>query len=547
MSNTSKIFQRIPVEVQNRNGFDQSHEHIFTAKVGTLVPIMCKEIMPNTTIDLGIFAQAQLPPMATDFYGRVDLCFESFFVPMRQLFEGFETVLTHQTLDNTPGISYPSYMSYLPGASGVPVGSVGAGSLADYLGLKIKANSGNIDIANILPFVCYHWVWQEMYRDSRVMSPAFIQSGQYGGSQNGVSYIQHLAQSNAVSTPIVYPYGTRTNLSDSTSLFSLRQRCWAKDYFTNATLQPQQGSPSVLQFATSVTGTADSQGNVSGTGTGSFTIQSLMVANSLQKWLQVNNIAGNRFGDQQYAQFGIYPESYKCDRPIYLGSYRMGIYNKSVYTSSAEMDQQQYVGNNPFSGTPGTKHGSPMGVGDSQLVDKFHASEFGYLMVIASIVPHAVYATGTEKKFRRNRVGDFPFPLLENVGDQPIYHNEMGDTVAIYNSTSVFGYTQRFSDWKYELDKVSGLVRDGESLDSFVFKRSFNTIPVLGSSFLEIPQNALDEVAASSSTLPSSFGAWCDVFFKLKTVMPLAAYSIPTLGDLKDTHTVTVSSGGVRL
>lgn len=554
MSNLSKIFQKVPVEVQNRSGFDQSHEHLFTAKVGTLVPALCKEIIPNTTIDLGVFSQVQLPPMATDFYGRVDACLEAFFVPMRQLFGGFEDALTYYSggLDASQsfgpsGVVNPTYM---PGAINVPLSAITAGSLADYLGCKLVPGTGQtlastINLNNILPLVCYHWVFHEFYRDSRIQREFLFKrstSSLSGASSvNAISQILGLyGQPNGTKLNFDYvpPTGqTSSSLDfvDGVNLFSLRQRNYAKDYFTNATTSPQQGSPSVLSFA------------VSG-GTGSFTIASLMQANSLQRWLQLNNLAGNRFGEQQKAQYGVYPESFKCDRPIYLGSTRFPIYNKSVYqTGNDQLNSIQGI-QNPFNNSVGAKYGSPLGVGDGSLVDGFHATEHGFLMVMFSIVPHAVYSTGVDAMFRRYRSGDYAIPLLQNIGDEPIMADELNELATVFGTTNVFGYTQRFARYKYENDKVSGLLRDGESLDCFALKRTITgAASVQSSSFIEIPTNALDEVAASADNLPSSYGGWCDCFFKLKTIIPLAAYSIPTLGDLKDTHTEMIANGGTRL
>ena len=63
------LFKKVPVEIPNRSGFDESHEHNFTASVGTLVPAMVDMLLPNDTISLSVGSEIQLPPMATDFYG----------------------------------------------------------------------------------------------------------------------------------------------------------------------------------------------------------------------------------------------------------------------------------------------------------------------------------------------------------------------------------------------------------------------------------------------------------------------------------------------
>lgn len=83
MAHTSKIFNKVPVNIQDRSGFDMSHENLFTATCGTLVPAMVEEVIPGDVFSIGSHMQVKLPPLATDFYGRVDAKLEAFFVPNR--------------------------------------------------------------------------------------------------------------------------------------------------------------------------------------------------------------------------------------------------------------------------------------------------------------------------------------------------------------------------------------------------------------------------------------------------------------------------------
>lgn len=540
MSNSSKIFHQVPVDVQNRSGYDASFEHVLTQKVGTLVPLACIECVPNQNISLGFFGQVALPPMATDFYGRVDYCVEAFWVPGRLLFGAFEDVFLHNTGENVPGQLVSTY--YMPGFTfGYDKTICGAGTLLDYLGFKISQDSASgastsVTVQNILPLVAYHLVWQEFYRSSRLTNPVFSKRSTQAIAPTSSGFVGTLPSVSIAgtnpSTQIIVS-GLGAQFADGTYLYDLRQRCYGKDKFTNATYEPQQGTPTSLQFP------------VSG-GTGSFTIGSWLTAYGMDQWKRKMNISG-RYGDQQFADWGVYPESYFCDRPVYLGSSRFGIYNKSVYQASN--DQLNYIQGirNPFNNSVGAKYGSPVGVSDGSLVDSFSTTERGYLFVMGSVVPHAYYSTGVDPKFRRYRVTDFANPAWQVMGDEAILTSELSDDAATAANPSTFGYTQRFSSYKWNTDLVSGLLRDGESLSSFALKRSFGSTPQLSTSFVEIPTNALDEVAASADTLPSSFGAWSDIFFKLHTSMPLSAYTIPTLGQKKDTHTVMVESGGVRL
>lgn len=538
MSHYSKIFNKVPVQIPNKSGFDLSHENLYTGKCGTLYPVLVDLLLPNDTVSLGHLTQVQLPPMASDFYGRVVAKFEAFFVPNRILFGGWQDFITHpvQGANYPDGTSSFRMVTELPSivvranasTSAIPVSFLAPGSLADFLGVKMNAgipsSANSFTIPNALPFFAYHKIYDDWYRDSRIQAPVFVNDR---SETSGVN----VAGSGIYSfSPIVYNSQSKATLSDGVSLLSLRQRNWEKDYFTNATPKPQAGDPAQLAFKVDTS-----------TGDGSFTIASLRAANSLQQWMERNNIAGYRYGDQIKAQFGIYPADAITDRAIYLGSHTVDVYNRSVYQQTGSSSST----NNPFDSV-GNKFGSSQAVGDGSLIGKFTASEHGFLVVMMSLVPRAYYGSGTRRYLRYNNSADFPFPLLAGVGDQPVYVQELADDV-VSDNDKVFGYTQRYSECKYMDDEVHGLLRDGESLSSFALQRTFDADVELGKDFLQIPTDYLDQVAAVADKTVGSYGFWADSYFAYKKVSTLPAYSIPTLGDPKDTHTEIIDNGGKRL
>lgn len=532
MANFS-LFQKTPVKVPNKSGFDLSHENMLTLKCGTLVPVMTDLLIPGDKVSVGSAFEIQLPPMATDFYGRVRFKMEAFFVPCRLLYGGWQKFMTSPVGATDPAAAISNTLPYVtvPAAN---ASELARGSLADYLGFKGTVST-NQRINNIMRFMAYHKIYDDWYRDSRIQKPVFTD---VAGSDVTVSRLPFISVSQGSS--ITY---ANAKFADGVSLFGLRQRNWSRDYFTNSTPLPQAGVGASLQF--SVQNSSDPL-----SGTGSFTIASLRAANSLQQWLERNNIAGNRYADQIKAHFGVMPSDAVNQRAVYLGSSSSLIYNHSVYQTVGSVPAAD-VDKNPF-GSVGTKYSSPIGSDKGSLVKSFEASEFGYLMVIGSVVPDAVYGTGINRDFFRSQIGDFAFPLLQGVGDQSIYKAELG-SFGIDGETmshmSTFGYTQRFSEYKFMGDEVHGGLTDGQALSAFALKRSFGKAPtiVLGSDFLQIPITYLDDVAASSDGLPSSYGAWADIYFQYRKISVLSAYTIPTLGDPHNTHTEIVDNGGRRL
>lgn len=541
----NKIFHNAPVQVTNRSAFNCGHKNLFTADCGALVPVLCDPVIPNTTLDLSFASQIQLPPLATDFYGNVYAKFEAFFVPNRIIWAGWREFMTVPNLedrdpfqeDQRLPISLP-YATVNPSQPNTLSLLQQPGGLADMLGYKLKfpeftEDNPEFTIPNLLPFLAYHKIYDDWYRDSRLQKPIFTTySASSSSNRKNWRHSPFYGSVQSDSQLIAF----ETDADTDYNIFGLHQRNWQKDYFTNASALPQAGDAAKVKF------------NVSG-GSGEFTVAALRAANALDNWFIRNNMAGERYADQIKATFGVYPSDTITDRAIYLGSKTVQVYNKSVYESvQASPDSNSP---NQFSGTLGSKASSASGFGDGGLINNFTATEHGHIIVIFSLVPEPLYSTGTRRYLQYSQITDFPNPMLQGVGDQPIYSYEVDYNVpgvATWNDPDVFGYTQRYSEAKFMNDEVHGLLRDGQNLSAFALQRSVSgdTPSVIGSDFIEIPKDYLDQVCNVGQEV-SRYGCWCETYFKYNKIIPLAAYSIPTLGDPRDTHTEIIDLGGKRL
>lgn len=573
MSKLNKIFQSVPVPVPDRSGFDLSHESIGTATTGTVVPVTHFEVLPGDTISMGSMMRVTLPPFAVPFMGRIDAELTAAFIPYRLLWKHWQSFITqnpgfqvksgvyNESFDGAP-TSFPNAPYQVPTlinpdsvTSGYGVGTdstkelamYARGSLADYLGVKpfiqSQDSQGNTIMSkplskygiSALPFLAYHKFCDDWIRDDNVMKPFFLDKvaatsigattpgagNGYNASTfypsgrlcpsfgNGVFQVpqnfllQPFVPQIAIASTSMIPCDL------SIGLGSLRQRCWAKDYFTTATYRPQAGAESSVSF--------DTSGN-----TGAFTIASLRAANSLQKWLERNNIAGTDYGSQILAHFGVTPPDAILDRSVLLGSVRTPVVVNAVENNS---NAEATSSRNPFGSTLGTAAGFGSAAESGRLVDNFEAKEHGIIMVFFTLIPHAYYNAGIDKQMLHIGFGDFAWPEFSGIGDQAIYQNELLSTG---DPDTVFGYNQRYSEYKFKLDRISGLLQDGESLDVYALQRGYSTSPVLGSSFLEIPKDYLDQVFAVTSS-ESGFSCIFDCYFDCSALRVLPEYSLPKL------------------
>lgn len=542
MSLTSSVFETAKVRVQNRSTFNMSHENFLSMKIGKLIPVLTEKVIPGDKVTLKQLSNIKLAPLATNFFGRVDFCVEAFFVPNRILFAGWRDFMLFNgglaTSYNPYGVE-KMYLPYITSSSEL-VNPFEVGSLGDYLGVQPfpdDGTQGEISSARIdsLPFLAYCKIWDDFYRDKRIQQSLFA-----APAQNS-KYRAAFAPFQRTGVAVAYDVADVTNKSaymyDGSLITDLRSRNYAKDYFTSAELY-QNGGSTQLKVQVPVT---DDEGY--------FTIQELRAANSLQRFAEVNALAGGDYPTLIKALYGVVPSDANIDRPIYLGSYRSPLYKNSVAQTNDNIGTPSV---SPFEGQLGNMGANSQTSAKGNLINGFEVKEHGFIMVLASIVPHANYSSGTRKYLNLENIGgsdvkftDYaPVPMLAGVGNEPVYNSELSFSWNTNYRKQVFGWTERYASYKYHSDETHGLLRYGEDLQAFALHRAFAN-PSLTSTFLAIPESSLDNVTAVAATL-SQYGAQVDIYNELIMTRPLPVYSIPTLGEPLDTHSETISKGGRR-
>lgn len=546
----ANIYNKVAVKVQRKSGFDKSFQNLFTSKVGTITPILVDELIPNTSVNLRLAISTQLPPLASDTFMRVKQKYAAFFVPTRILMPGFEKWLTGKIdiagTGTSNKIRTPQYEINLKDYK--------AGSLHDFLGIKInKAAIPNADkkiTVNALPYLAYHKIYNDWFRNSLVQTdifgPAAINFADLRASNSnlyipntsstGFKFLESAVNINAVNSDM---------FADGVKLNALRQANFGVDLFTSSTPSPQNGQGQAVSVTMPENAGDD----------GTFTISALRAANSMQQFLERNNLAGNRLVDYVRAQYGANLNDAIAQRPVLLGSGSFDVYSKGIYqtaeTNTDTATTETY--NNPFRATPAAKYGSASVDGQDLVIKGFTAMEPGYLMVLTWLSPKVTYSTGIDPMLKRysqsSSQSDMANPILQNVGNEPVYLDMLNSYDLVTATNQIFGYNDRYYAWKDKQDEVHGLLRDGESLQSFALQRTFSSQGGgISNSFLQIPTNYMDQVASVGNQI-SDYGYWCDTYFDYKVSMPLATYSVPSLQDPAYEHgqDVVIDRAGKQL
>ena len=81
----------------NRNAFDLSHRHMFTAQVGELLPVFIQWCNPNETFKIGYNGKTRTAALNTDAFTRIRENIQYYFVPFQSLWKYFEQQVNNLT------------------------------------------------------------------------------------------------------------------------------------------------------------------------------------------------------------------------------------------------------------------------------------------------------------------------------------------------------------------------------------------------------------------------------------------------------------------
>lgn len=573
------------VKVPNRSGADRGFIRTFTGLVGKEYPVLCKEVIPGSVVNVDVAHSVQLPPLASDTFMNVDWNYEAFFVPYRILYGGYEAWLTGGKIRNGDGdlVAPEIPLLKINFSDDDSLDYLVAGQLADFLGYRFtdadlvylnteskKISGGIYKYFNIYKFLGYHRVINDWYLRTNVQTQPFNHNIEHP------TYLENLpfhAQDHG------QEFALKTTLGNGIALGALASRNFGSDYFTEAFVSAAAGNVPQINLSGSFPVVFDGTEDMSSEGSVGFskgssdfglyevihkgdddyritghvsvqqqlTLPAIRSLNSVYQYCERNNLPSPRMQDYVKAQYGAHLSDGIAQRAMLLGSATYTVYSKAIENNSMAEGTKQ--SNNPFTSV-GARFGNAYTTGKGSLVDHFSVNEPGLIFVMACLTPKVRYATGIDKdNLRYNRQGsqvDLPNPILQNTGYEPIMTSELNSRNIILDS--VFGYTDKYADSMTSLDQINGLMRSGESLESFALQRGFGSGASLNNSFLQIPTTYMKGVEAVDNEA-SGFDFWCDMFIDFKASQPLQKYSVPTLQDpaYEHGHTVVMRRNGSRI
>lgn len=548
-------------KVARFSGFDKSFHSVLTQQVGTLYPIFVDEVVPNSNTQIGVNLTVKMPPFAFDTFMNTYYCIEAFFVPTRLLFQGYEYYYANMKrtlvngnqetilapVINIPNSGDPQYSASQQTIIGGFISQFTAvNTLTDALGFRSDGSAfmnvtspyPEADLS-ALPFLAYHRIYDDWYRNPRVQVPVFSSTSAGAAITGNLrlrgSRYTFFNSSNYRCGPLFSGSSLDTsglNLNDSVPIYQLRQRNWGFDPYTTGLLSTEY-QDSVQKVAIETSG-----------GQSYFTIPSLRGMNSIQMFLDRNSLSSPRLNDMVHARTGANLSDSLAQKPVLIRATRVPIIVSPVLQNSMNSGSTQ----NPFNSV-GAQYGNAHAACQDFRI-KFHADEPGYIFIIGSVVPDAAYSYGVNPLLMRycgaGSITDMADANLEMAGSHKV------NTYEIANRNLTDGFVHSYNDayysFKDRVSEVHGLFRVGQSLSAAVVQRALGPNTSLNTSFLQIATSAMDNVTAVSGAL-SQYGAMVDCYFDFRQTMPLHSYCVPSLVDPAFEHgnSVSVNRGGTQI
>lgn len=473
-----------------RNGFDLSFKNAFTAKVGELLPIMCKEVYPGDKFNIRGQAFTRTQPVNSAAYSRLREYYDFYFVPYRLLWNMAPTFFTnmpdpHHAASPTTSVSlderhpwftffdlmeylgnlnslsgtYEKYKNNFFGFSRLELtckllNYLNYGIGKDYESIKVPGDSDNI-LLSPFPLLAYQKICEDYFRDDQWQSAAPY--------RYNLDYLYSMR--NGYHIPI-HSF-TKDDFKNPT-MFDLNYCNFQKDYFTGMLPKAQYGEVSVasplvgdiaiesgssLSFqSTPATGpNTISAGVLTLQGkdmtTAGLSVLALRQAECLQKWREIAQSGKMDYQTQMQKHFNVSPSETLSGHCKYLGGWTSNLDISEVVNTNLTGDNQADI------------QGKGTGTLNGNKVD-FEAKEHGIIMCIYHCLPLLDWSINRiARQNFKTAFTDYAIPEFDSIGMQQLYASEMifGLEDLPEDPTSInMGYVPRYADLKTSIDEIHG-------------------------------------------------------------------------------------------
>ena len=528
-------FSMVPRADIPRSSFKIQSAYKTTFDAGYLIPVYVDEVLPGDTVNLKMTAFTRLTTPIYPIMDNMHMETFWFFVPNRLVWEHWQAFMGERWPDPDSSIDYliPQQVS--------PAGGYAVNSLQDYMGLPTvgQVASGKTVSHSALFLRAYNLIWNEWFRDENLQDSVTVDRGD--GPDDVSNYVllrrgkRHDYFTSALPWPqkgdsVPLPMTGDAPIAGTASIkssgaFMLGNHNFYTRYVDNIGTwsTTTSGSVSASAVYTSGLGVDLSGAYADLSAVTAATINQLRQSFQIQRLLERDARGGTRYTEILRAHFGVVSPDARLQRPEYLG----GGHSPVNINPIAQTSGSGATGTTAPLGTLGAMGTSLVqGHGFSQSF-----VEHGMIIGLVNVRADLTYQQGLHKMWSRSTRYDFYFPVFAHLGEQAVLNKEIYVTGDSTQDDGVFGYQERWAEYRYRPSQITGQFRStySNTLDGWHLAQKFSNLPALNADFIQ-DNPPIDRIlAVGSQALGSQF--YFDAFFDVIKVRPLPMYSVPGLID----------------
>jgi len=527
-SPSSHQFSAVPKAEVQRSVFDRTHAYKTTFDAGYLIPFYVDEALPGDTFNFQgtLFARLATPivPVMDNMY--MDTFY--FAVPQRLVWNNFQKFMGEIEPADYSGdeTEYLVPRMESPAQTGWTVGS-----LADYFGLPVGVAGLSV---NSLFFRAYNLIYNEWFRDQNLIDSVVVDRDDGPDSSSDYVVLRRAKRHDYFTSCLPWPQkgpGVEVPLGDDAPVYGIGKYDTTYGASNVNVYETGQGDAQTYVAAAAIGTDSDashlfyvekdpSLANRPGiyadlSAGATVTINTLREAFQLQRLYERDARGGTRYTEIIRSHFGVISPDARLQRPEYLGGRSTPVIVTAVQQTSESGTTPQ--GNLAAYGTAtSVKEGFTKSFTE-------HCIVIGLVMVRADVT----YQQGIPRMFSRYTRFDYFWPALAHLGEQAVLNKEIY-AQATGDDSLVFGYQERFAEYRYYPSKITGKLRSGVagSLDVWHLAQEFADLPTLDQTFIE--ENPPVERVIAVETEPHFI---FDSFLRMRTVRPMPVYSVPGMID----------------